>query len=40
MRAFADLAVKRLAGNADFVLSAEELAAAEAKGRKAVQQRD
>jgi DNA-binding transcriptional LysR family regulator len=40
MRAFVDLAVKRLAGNADFVLSAEELAAAEAKGRKAIQQRD
>lgn len=32
VRAFIDLAVKRLAGNADYVLSREELAAAEAKG--------
>jgi DNA-binding transcriptional LysR family regulator len=36
-RAFIDLAVKRLAGNADFVLTAQELAAAEAKGRQAIQ---
>ena len=33
VRAFIDLAVKRLAGTSDYVLSAEELAAAEAKGR-------
>ena len=33
VRAFIDLAIKRLAGNADFVLTAEELASAEAKGR-------
>lgn len=36
VRAFIDLAVKRLAGNTDYVLSAEELAAAEAKGRAAL----
>ena len=36
VRAFIDLAVKRLAGNPDFVLKAEELAAAEAKGRAAL----
>jgi DNA-binding transcriptional LysR family regulator len=36
VRAFIDLAVKRLAGNADYVLSAEELVAAEAKGRAAL----
>ena len=35
-RVFIDLAVKRLAGNADFVLTAKELSAAEAKGRQAV----
>ena len=32
VRAFIDLAVKRLAGNADFLLTAEELSVAEAKG--------
>ena len=36
VRAFIDLAVKRLAGNADYVLSAEELVAAEAEGRAAL----
>ena len=35
MRAFIDLAVSRLTGNIVFVLTAKELAAAEAKGRKA-----
>lgn len=35
VRAFIDLAVKRLAGNPAFVLTAEELAQAEAKGRAA-----
>ena len=34
-RAFIDLVVERLAGNAAYVLTAKELAAAEAKGRKA-----
>jgi DNA-binding transcriptional LysR family regulator len=33
-RAFIDLAVKRLTGNADYVLSAKELTAAERKGVK------
>lgn len=33
VRAFIDLAVERLAGNADFVLNAKELATAEKKGR-------
>lgn len=36
VRAFIDLAVKRLAGNAELVLTDQELAAAEAKGRKAL----
>ncbi|EJL88203.1 hypothetical protein PMI15_00845, partial [Polaromonas sp. CF318] len=35
VKAFIDLAVKRLVGNSEFVLTAKELAAAEAKGRKA-----
>lgn len=35
VRAFIDLAVERLVGNPAYVLSAKELAAAEAKGRKA-----
>jgi DNA-binding transcriptional LysR family regulator len=35
VRAFIDLAIERLQGNADFELSAKELAAAEAKGVKA-----
>ncbi len=39
-RAFIDLAVKRLAGNAEFTLAAQELAAAEAKGRQAVERGD
>ena len=34
-RAFIDLAVERLAGNAAYVLTPKELAAAESKGRKA-----
>jgi hypothetical protein len=34
-RAFFDLAVERLAGNPEYVLGAQELAEAEAKGRKA-----
>ncbi len=37
VRAFIDLAVSRLGNNRDFVLTAEELAAAESKGRAAVQ---
>jgi hypothetical protein len=35
VRAFIELAVSRLTGNSVFVLTAKELAAAEAKGRKA-----
>jgi hypothetical protein len=34
--AFIDLAVKRLASNPEFVLTAAELAQAEAKGRAAI----
>ena len=37
VRAFIDLAVKRLGGNTDLVLTAQELAAAEAKGRDRLQ---
>lgn len=37
VRAFIDLAVKRLAGNTHLALTGKELAAAEAKGREAVQ---
>lgn len=40
VRAFIDLAVKRLAGNTEFVLAAEELAKAEAKGRAHVSSLD
>ena len=36
-RVFIDLVVKRLAGNAEFVLAAQELTAAEAKGRQALE---
>ena len=36
VRAFIDLAIERLAGNPDYVLGAEELAAAEARGRQAI----
>ena len=39
VRAFIDLAIERLAGSADYVLSAKELAAAEAKGLKAISRR-
>ncbi len=38
-RAFIDLAVERLAGNADYILTAQELKAAEAKGRGALRPR-
>jgi DNA-binding transcriptional LysR family regulator len=38
-RAFIDLAVRRVVGNPAYELSAKELAAAEAKGRKALQRR-
>ena len=37
VRAFIDLAVKRLGGNTDLVLTAQELAAAEARGRDRLQ---
>jgi DNA-binding transcriptional LysR family regulator len=37
VRAFIDLAVKRLAGNTELMLTGQELAAAEARGRDAVQ---
>jgi hypothetical protein len=36
VRAFIDLAVERVAGNPDYVLSAQELSTAEAKGREAL----
>lgn len=39
VRAFIDLTVERLAGSADYVLDARELAAAEAKGRKVSRRR-
>ena len=39
VRAFIDLAVERMAGNPAYVLTAKELAAAEAKGRKAHKRR-
>ena len=38
VRAFIDLAVERLAGNARWVLNRKELAVAEAGGRRAVQE--
>ena len=34
VRAFIDLAIERLAGNTDYVLSAEELARLEVQGRR------
>jgi len=37
VRDFIDLAVKRLGGNTDLVLTAQELAAAEARGRDRLQ---
>ncbi|EJE51348.1 hypothetical protein PMI14_03963, partial [Acidovorax sp. CF316] len=39
VRAFIDLAVQRLADTPDYVLTGEELAAAEARGRKAARRK-